>query len=338
MIQPIMPIASRILSRRVELLFAALLSVTAIPAAAAEQVTIARLSGSVQISEDGKSVAPSLGIKLSLPLRVITGSDGNVRLEHMDAALDVGPDSVVVIPRVAQGGSALEKIRQQLGRVLYSVKPRQSRPLVVETPYLVSVVKGTTFSVAVDERSASVALLEGSLQISGDGVDQTVLLAPNQTATRDRDARTISVTTIETSAPLLSPQAAVPSSLPAAPLGFDQTSPINAQALQAQDLSEITAAYVSRTTPAPAPPTLPDPQPDQPSTQPQPSPEPQPSPPAEPEPVPPSLPPAPQPEPPMPEPDDDHHDNENDDDDDGNNGHGNDEDGRDNGNPGNSGR
>jgi hypothetical protein len=345
-IQKIMQTTHRI-ARRVGLIFAASISMTAIPAVAAEQsaehITIARLSGSVQLSENGKSIAPRLGLKLSLPLRVQTSSDGNVRLEHAGASLDIGPDSTVVVPRGEQSASALEKIQQQIGRVLYSVKPRKSRPLVVETPYLVSVVKGTTFSIAVDDSSASVALLEGSLQISGPGVDEDVLLAPNQTATRERDSRAITVTKIETNAPPMPPQAGVQSAPFAAPLGMEPVGSLDTQGLQTQDLSAITAAHVDRRVPTP---TQPEPQPQPgpvPGPQPQPDPVPVPVPQPEPQPQPVPEPEAPsQPPAPQPEPDDDHHDdddrdddNDDDDDDDDNNGHGDDDGGKDNSNPGN---
>jgi len=344
-IKKIMQTTQRI-ARRVGLILAASISMTAIPAVAADQtaehITIARLSGSVQLSENGKSIAPRLGLKLSLPLRVQTSSDGNVRLEHAGASLDIGPDSTVVVPRGEQSTSALEKIQQQIGRVLYSVKPRKSRPLVVETPYLVSVVKGTTFSIAVDDSSASVALLEGSLQISGPGVDEDVLLAPNQTATRERDSRAITVTKIETSAPPMPPQAGVQTAPFAAPRGMEPVGSLDNQGLQTQDLSAITAAYVDRRAPTPTQPEPqpqpqpgpvpgPQPQPD-PAPVPQPEPQPEPQPQPVPEPETPSQPPAPQPE-----PDDDHHDDDDrdDDDEDGNNGHGDDDGGKDNSNPGN---
>jgi hypothetical protein len=334
-------------AHRIGFILAALLSMTGVHAAAAEQITIARLSGTVQLSEGGKSIAPRLGLKMSLPLRVQTGGDGNVRLEHSGASLDVGPDSIVVIPGGKQSTSALEKIQQQLGRVLYSVKPRKTQPLVVETPYLVSVVKGTTFSIAVDERSTAVALLEGSLQISGPGVDQGVLLAPNQTAIRDRDSRSISVTTIETSAPPLPPQAAAPSSPMTSPVALAHQEQIGSHTGASQDLSAITAAYVDRRASAPQPPTVPQPQPQpEPQPAPQPAPDSEPESPPQPEPVPspdPSPAPEPQPDPspaPVPQPDDDHDydDDSDDDDDDGNSGHGNDEDDKDDSNPGNSGK
>jgi hypothetical protein len=327
-----------LITRHAKVLLALLLSIAGLPLAAADELTISRLSGSVEITAKGKVTAAQMGAKVASPLKVVTGADGSVRLEHDSAALDIGPNSVVILPK--SSSSTLDKIEQRIGRVLYSVKPRKTRPLVVETPYLVSVVKGTTFSIAVENEAATIALLEGSLLISGNGVDEEVLLAPNQKATRAQGERVISVTSIQTTPPASPPQAntAVPvrAAEPLEAVIFASDTSI------ASDLADITAAYAARATPVPQPPpTIPPP----------PAPE-QPTPLPEPEPTPEV--PAPDPEP-MPEPepgpgeDDDRDDDDNsgpgnsDDDDDnsgpgnsdddGNEGHGDDDDGDDDSNP-----
>jgi hypothetical protein len=331
-----------LITRHTKVLLALLLSIAGLPLAAADELTISRLSGSVEITAKGKVIATQLGAKVASPLKVVTGTDGSVRLEHDSAALDIGPNSIVVLPK--SSNSTLDKIEQQIGRVLYSVKPRKTRPLVVETPYLVSVVKGTTFSIAVENETATIALLEGSLLISGNGVEEEVLLAPNQKATRAHGERVISVTSVETTPPALPPQANA-----AAPVQAPQA--LNAVIFAsdtsiASDLADITAAYAARATPAPQPPpTIPPP----PEPNPTPAPE-LPTPMPEPEPTPEVPAPDPQPEPqpePQPDPDDlDDGDNSGpgnaDDDgdnsgpgntDDGNEGHGDDDDADDDSNP-----
>ena len=239
-----------LITRHTKVLLALLLSIAGLPLAAADELTISRLSGSVEITAKGKVIATQLGAKVASPLKVVTGTDGSVRLEHDSAALDIGPNSIVVLPK--SSNSTLDKIEQQIGRVLYSVKPRKTRPLVVETPYLVSVVKGTTFSIAVENETATIALLEGSLLISGNGVEEEVLLAPNQKATRAHGERVISVTSVETTPPALPPQAnaAAPVQAPQAPDAVLFASDTSI----ASDLADITAAYADRATPAPQPP------------------------------------------------------------------------------------
>ena len=326
-------------TRHIKVLLALLLSIAGVPLAAADELTISRLSGSVEITAKGKAIAAQVGTKVASPFKVVTGADGSLRLEHTSAALDIGPNSVVILPK--SSNSTLDKIEQQIGRVLYSVKPRKTRPLVVETPYLVSVVKGTTFSIAVENDTATIALLEGSLLISGNGVDEEVLLAPNQKATRAHGERVISVTSVETTPPPIPPQANTAAPIPASqPL---DTVILASDTSIASDLADITAAYTARPTPAPQPaPTIPPPAPEPP---PMPEPEPTPEVPTpDPEPMP-QPEPQPEPEPePEPEPapgDNDDDDNDNsgpgnsdDDDDDGNDGHGDDDDDDDDSNPG----
>ena len=329
-----------LITRHTKVLLALLLSISALPLAAADELTISRLSGLVEITAKGKVIATQLGAKVASPLKVVTGADGSVRLEHDSAALDIGPNSIVVLPK--SSNSTLDKIEQQIGRVLYSVKPRKTRPLVVETPYLVSVVKGTTFSIAVENETATIALLEGSLLISGNGVEEEVLLAPNQKATRARGERVISVTSVETTPPALPPQAnaAAPVQAPQAPDAVIFASDTSI----ASDLANITAAYAARATPAPQPPPTippapepnPTPAPDSPTPMPEPEPTPE-VPAPDPEPMPqPEPQPGPQPEPqpqPVPGEDLDDGDNSGPGNADDNDGHGDDDDGDDDSNP-----
>jgi outer membrane biosynthesis protein TonB len=296
--------------------------------ALAEPVTITRLTGSVKITSNEKRIDARAGTTTETPLRITTGKDGSLRLEQASSALDIGPNTVIVLPGASAATGTTEKILQQIGRVLYSVKPRKTRPFVVETPYLVSVVKGTTFSVAVEDDSAAIALLEGSVAVSGPGSDEEVLLEPNQTATRKSGSAAITVTAVESAPPPISPQANT-NHLPmqvAEPLA-DALS--TSRSVVDRDLNEITAGYAGRgsapppTTPIVPPPKqpAPEPTPDAPSPEgppKEPAPQPEPEPESQPQPVP-----QPQPEPePEPVPGDDEED-------DGNNGDGNDEDGED---------
>jgi len=318
----------------------------------ADEVTITRLTGSVEVLVNGSRVSARAGAVISTPLRIKTGSDGSLHIEQASSDLDIGPDTVVVLP----GASTTERIIQEIGRVLYSVKPRKVRSFAVETPYLVSVVKGTTFSVAIENAATTVALLEGSIEVSGPGTNERVLLMPNQSAHRAAGERTIAVTKIDSAAPAVRPRAHTDGA--SSPLAGSSNDARQPQPLSvASDLSEITAAYADRrvhaigntpppvATPQPGPTPVPTPDPTAPSGPPPaapPGPAPQPDPTPSPTPDPtssvplPPTPPVPDPPPPIlsdpttpPGPSDD-----NDGQHDHNNGHGNDEDGRDESNPG----
>jgi hypothetical protein len=148
--------------------------------ALASDLTVTATAGQVTLIAHGRSVPPSVGAKLSLPVEIHTGTDGTVDIQQPGSSLHVGPNSTIALPESASPRDAVDKIKQSAGYVLYNIKSRKDHPLSVETPYLVSVVKGTVFTIAVEEHAATVALMEGSLDISAPGVAEHVLLQPNQ--------------------------------------------------------------------------------------------------------------------------------------------------------------
>lgn len=155
------------------------LAVAGTPAWATE-ITVTSTSGQVALLERGHSVAAVVGATLTLPVEVHTGSDGNIDLQQLGSKLHIGPNSTIAMPDAGPQGSMVDKIKQSAGYVLYNIKSRKTQPLSVETPYLVAVVKGTMFTIAVQEHAAEVALMEGSLDISAPGVTQHILLKPNE--------------------------------------------------------------------------------------------------------------------------------------------------------------
>jgi hypothetical protein len=289
---------------------------------------IERVAGTVKILVAGKQVAASRGAVFALPARVETGNDGSMRIQQPSSTLDIGPNSVVLLPG-ASGGE--EKIIQNLGRVLYSIKPRKARTFSVQTPYLVSVVKGTVFSVAIEDDATQVALLEGSVELVAEDIE-SVMLQPNETARRGAGDRAINVTKIDTSPPASAPKA---NATPGAPMNSSTSQADALFSLSAETLTDLNEiANVTResrvapvTPPSEPPPTSPDgptdqnnpPTPDAPMT-PEP---PEPSVPSQPAPTTPDVDPAPiptgpdvdpAPTPILPGDDHDHDDHDHDDD------------------------
>lgn len=148
--------------------------------ALADELTVTATTGKVAVIEHGRPVRLSVGAKLSPPVEIRTGADGAVDVQQLGSALHIGPNSTIALPEAASAGNAVDKIKQSAGYVLYNIKSRKSHPLSVETPYLVCVVKGTVFTIAVEEHATTVALMEGSLDISAPGVAEHVLLKPNE--------------------------------------------------------------------------------------------------------------------------------------------------------------
>ncbi len=100
---------------------------------------------------------------LRSPFRVETGQDGHVVLVNDGDVVTVKANSRIEIT----GGVAgpLTKILQSIGNILYQVVPGMDRKFEVHTPYLVSVVKGTTFAVQVTKEFATISLIEGLVEV-----------------------------------------------------------------------------------------------------------------------------------------------------------------------------
>lgn len=232
-------------------------SVTSTAAAAsATSITIVRVAGAVKVLSADRQVATIQGATLAPPVKIETGADGSIRLEQASSTVDIGPNSKVLLPGPVNDK---ETVIQSLGRALYSIKARKARTFAVETPYLVSVVKGTVFSVAIEESATSVALLEGSVQLIADGIDP-VVLKPNETGRRGAGDRAIAVVPIDVSrptalrseAPVSATVAALEPSAPAA-ISDAMLADLNAVAIVRRDVSNAMA------TPTPtANPTLPE--------------------------------------------------------------------------------
>jgi hypothetical protein len=157
------------------------------------KLTVREAVGQVTIEAGGHSQPAKVGMTFTPPAEVRAGTDGSILLADAETTLKISPNSIVAIPASAQPSGMIDRILQRSGSVLYNVNSRKGRPFSVETPLLTSVVKGTLFSVNSQGQSATVALLEGSLEVSGQGIDTPVLLEPGDAARRKTGERTIGV-------------------------------------------------------------------------------------------------------------------------------------------------
>lgn len=146
-----------------------------------------------QNTGESKNVVP--GTVLWAPFEVITGRDGKASLARGTDRIDVSPNSVIQLgaDNVEPAG-ILSQIRLQLGIALFKVDKLPKRGFEVETPFLVSVVKGTTFTVRVGTRAAGASLVEGSLLVMNGSREAGVLIVPGQTAYADSVEQQVHVT------------------------------------------------------------------------------------------------------------------------------------------------
>ena len=131
-------------------------------------------------------VAP--GKSFSLPLEVETGTDDAATFELTNSVIEVSANSMmrIVAPESAPTG-VVQRVLQGAGSVLFHVHRGTIERFQVETPFLVSVVKGTVFNVLVRDDGATVSLQEGRLGVSSIDAQQTVDLLPGDVAFAGRD-------------------------------------------------------------------------------------------------------------------------------------------------------
>ena len=143
-------------------------------------ILIERLQGKVDVSTDGAASRVAIGDALALPSRIVTSEDGNIDLSQGRTLVRIAPDSDVEIPEAAAEGQLIARMIQHRGSAFYDVetRPLEQLKLTVETPYLVAVVKGTQFNVAVVNDTTTISLYEGTLEIrTPDGLESIQLNA-----------------------------------------------------------------------------------------------------------------------------------------------------------------
>lgn len=130
------------------------------------------------------------GAQYRLPIEVETGPNDAASFRLPDGEVAVAPGTLMRIAapvRRAKDDTLLQRIFQRAGSALFSVDRREVEHFEVETPFLVSVVKGTTFTVVVHDDGATVSLHQGHLQVNGrDGLG-SVELWPGDVAYSGQD-------------------------------------------------------------------------------------------------------------------------------------------------------
>ncbi len=162
---------------------------------AADQPTavLAQVSGAPAIYElsAGQPRQVSLvsqGKRYELPIEIETGANDSATFALVNSVIEVSPNSLMrIVAPENQDVGVVQRVLQQAGSSLFRVHRGTMDRFQVETPFLVSVVKGTVFNVLVRDDGATVSLQEGRLQVNSLDARQTVDLAPGDVAFAGRD-------------------------------------------------------------------------------------------------------------------------------------------------------
>ena len=152
---------------RILKLIGAILIVFATPAFAKDGAWIlTQKSGDVRVLRSGLQPA-SVQVRAALSPGdlVATGANGRAMLTRGDDYVVVAPGSRLLLPKEQQA-KGLTRLIQQVGTMLYKVKHTGVPHFAVDTPMLAAVVKGTTFTVIVDENRAAVQVTDGVVEVS----------------------------------------------------------------------------------------------------------------------------------------------------------------------------
>ena len=165
-------------------------------------VVVTEVKGDVNVTMRGQPRRVEPGTVMELAASVRTGANSSLRLRQGNTNFSVASDSVVDLPASAAAGDPIDRVMQTRGNVLYDVGKRGARKLRVETPYLVAVVKGTQFNVAVQDDSSVISLFEGLLEVRASDGSDVVDLKAGEIAIRGRADRTIRVIRMDTGEPI----------------------------------------------------------------------------------------------------------------------------------------
>ena len=128
--------------------------------------TVTQLSGDARVVRPGLQAA-SLTVRsqLSPGDRLVTGPTGRATLVKGGDYIVVAPRSELRVPTAAQP-TGFTRVMQTLGTLLFKVQHTGVPHFAVDTPMLAAVVKGTTFTVTVDQQRSAIQVTQGVVQVS----------------------------------------------------------------------------------------------------------------------------------------------------------------------------
>lgn len=152
----------------------------AAPARADDAWRLVERNGAVDAVDAGAlPITLTKGAALKEGTVILTGSDGQAVLQHLDETIIVHASTRVVLTQPEDGKTRVE---QTSGVASYSVGKRRSPHFIVETPWLAATVRGTSFLISVNEETAQVNVREGLVEVATSLGDAVTLVSAGATA------------------------------------------------------------------------------------------------------------------------------------------------------------
>lgn len=155
---------------KLALSFAALSFLFASPATAADKPSdkwiVTQLSGDARVVHPGARPASlSVNNHLAPGDTLLTGPTGRATLVRGGDYIVIAPRSELRLPATPQP-TGFTRVIQNLGTLLFKVQHTGIPHFAVDTPMLAAVVKGTTFTVVVDQNRSAVQVIQGAVQVT----------------------------------------------------------------------------------------------------------------------------------------------------------------------------
>ena len=128
---------------------------------------IGKLSGNAWIQTPGHEQMRLKSGRVLFPGQTLTtASRTRLQLVHGKQRIQVGSNTVLSLPALDETEPGHTKIYQVSGTTHLEVDKREVKHFSVVTPYMVAAVKGTQFTVAIEDGHADVRVHEGLVEVS----------------------------------------------------------------------------------------------------------------------------------------------------------------------------
>ena len=123
------------------------------------------VEGTAWVQRNGAGWQPlAAGAELGHGSQVKTGKNSRIVISRPGDTVSISPNSRFGIPEPATKGPVTH-FMQNLGTLLFRIRTRASNPFNVRTPYLAAIIRGTTFTVLVDDRNAALHVATGAVEV-----------------------------------------------------------------------------------------------------------------------------------------------------------------------------
>lgn len=140
------------------------------------------VTGNVQVKAPSGNWKPvRAGIKIVPGSRIKTDTAARAVLTLNGDVVEAAPNSEASFPK--RTGKTMPSVDQTKGTLIYKIVTRPSSRFNVKTPYLTAVIKGTVFSVTVNDKGGALHVTRGAVEVTSRLTGEIAMVRPGHTAT-----------------------------------------------------------------------------------------------------------------------------------------------------------